>query len=185
MAKPGDILENPASGEALTVHSSTGETNGEFLSGEMKLAPHAAGPPEHVHPKIEERFRVTSGILHVKVNGVERVVTENEEVAVPPGTPHQFWNPGDGEVRFEAEARPALRLEAFLETAFGLARDGKTDRNGKPGLLQAAVLMREYSDELHLASPPLPVQKVMFGILAPIGRLLGYKAHYPQYSGEQ
>jgi len=29
------------------------------------------------------------------------------------------------------------------------------------------------------------VQRVLFGLLAPIGKLLGYKARYPEYSGPE
>ncbi len=185
MAKSGDVIENPLTGERFVVHKSAGETGGEYVLGEMYFAAHAVGPPEHVHPILEERFKVVSGTLNVSVGGEERTVTEGEEVIVPRGTPHRFWNDSEEEVRFEGEIRPALRLETFLETAFGLARDGKTNAHGMPNLLQAAVIMQEYSDEVHLAAPPLAVQKVLFGILAPIGRLLGYRARYPQYSGEE
>jgi hypothetical protein len=44
-------------------------------------------------------------------------------------------------------------------------------------------LINEHWNEAYLTKPPLLVQKVMFGALAPVGRLLGYKAHYPKYSG--
>ena len=45
-------------------------------------------------------------------------------------------------------------------------------------------MIDEHKDEgSYLTKPPLLVQKVMFGVLAPVGRLLGYKAHYPKYSG--
>jgi hypothetical protein len=44
-------------------------------------------------------------------------------------------------------------------------------------------LVNEHWNEGYLTKPPLLVQKVMFGALAPVGRLLGYKAHYPKYSG--
>ncbi len=185
MAKSGDVIDNPLSGERFVVHKSASETGGEYVQGEMYFAAHAAGPPEHVHPKLEERFKVVSGTLNVSVGGEERMVTEGEEVIVPRGTPHRFWNDSEEEVRLEGEVRPALRMETFLETMFGLARDGKTNSNGVPSLLQAAVIMSEYSDEVYLAQPPLAVQKVLFGILAPIGRLFGYKARYPQYSGEE
>jgi hypothetical protein len=40
-------------------------------------------------------------------------------------------------------------------------------------------MMRAFRNELILARPPRLVQTLLFGILAPIGRLLGYKAEYP------
>lgn len=184
MAKTGDVIDNPLSGERFVVRRSAGETGGELIEGDMHVAPHAEGPPEHVHPVQEERFKLVSGTLNVRAAGQERIVAEGEEIVIPPGTPHRFWNDSDSEAVFHAEVRPALRLETFLETVFGLARDGKTNRQGMPNPLQAAVLMREYSDEVRLASPPVAVQNVLFGALAPIGRMLGYKARYSQYSGE-
>ena len=33
-----------------------------------------------------------------------------------------------------------------------------------------------------MTSPPPIVQKALFAVLAPIGRLLGYRAHYQEYS---
>jgi hypothetical protein len=48
-----------------------------------------------------------------------------------------------------------------------------------PGLLRAALIAREYEDEFRLASPPWAVQRLLFGLLAPISRLLGYRAEYP------
>jgi hypothetical protein len=55
-------------------------------------------------------------------------------------------------------------------------------KTGAPGLLQLAVLGSEYRDVLRVTKPPWPVQRVVFGLLAPIGRLRGYRARYPQYS---
>ena len=53
---------------------------------------------------------------------------------------------------------------------------------GIPNLFQAAVIFRAYNDELHPTKPSRIVQKIVFGILAPIGRLLGYQARYEKYS---
>jgi hypothetical protein len=72
----------------------------------------------------------------------------------------------------------------FFETFFGLATDGKTNRRGLPNLFQLAVLMREFEDELRLASPPYRVQRLLFAPLAVMGRLLGYLGWYPRYTSE-
>ena len=80
----------------------------------------------------------------------------------------------------------ALRMEEWFETFFGLQRDGKVNaKSGLPNLLQWAVISREYEDEIYLAWPPLLVQRVRFGLLATIGKLVGYKARYPAYSGSE
>ena len=84
------------------------------------------------------------------------------------------------------ELRPALNSEIFFETIYGLARDGKTDENGVPSLLQQAITLSGVNKgEIYLAWPPIPVQKAFLAALAPVGRLLGYKDHYPKYSSAE
>ncbi len=50
-----------------------------------------------------------------------------------------------------------------------------------PSLLQLALLAREFEDMLFFTKPPRVLQKILFGILAPVARLLGYKGSYPEY----
>ena len=81
------------------------------------------------------------------------------------------------------ELRPALNTEIFFETLYGLARDDRTDENGVPNLLQQAVTLTGINKcEIYLAWPPIVVQKALLAALAPAGRMLGYKDHYPKYS---
>jgi hypothetical protein len=120
------------------------------------------------------------------MRGRERDVVAGEPVVVPAGTPHVWGNPNEDDVHLILEFRPALRMEEWFETFLGLQKDGKVNPNsGLPNSLQWAVISREYEDEIYLASPPLWVQRVRFGLLAPIGKLLGYKAHYPKYSAAE
>jgi hypothetical protein len=120
------------------------------------------------------------------MRGQERDVGAGETVVVPAGTPHVWGNPNEDEVHLILEFRPALRMEEWFETFFGLQKDGKVNpKSGLPNALQWAVISREYEDEIYLASPPLWVQRVRFGLLATIGKLLGYKARYPAYSGAE
>jgi quercetin dioxygenase-like cupin family protein len=184
MAKSGDVIENPLTGERFIVTKSAAETNGELLEGVLVFAPRAAGPMPHVHSIIEERVKVVAGTLKVKIDGEERTLHEGEEAIIKPGSPHALWNDSDEEIRFEVLATPALKLETFIETLFGLARDGKTNKKGMPSPLQAAVLIQEYSDEMQLADVPLFAQRLLATLVAPIGRLFGYKGRYPEYSGE-
>jgi hypothetical protein len=82
------------------------------------------------------------------------------------------------------EFSPALKMESGFETAWALARDGKATKAGLPkNPLQLVVFANEHKDEVLLTRPPIPVQKALFavlGLLAPVGRLLGYSATYPQ-----
>lgn len=123
--------------------------------------------------------------MKTKIGAEERVATEGEEVVITPGTPHKFWNDSSQDAAFEIQIRPALKMETMLEPGFGLARDGKTNKQGMPNLLQGAVLLQEYSEEMRLTKVPAFVQKLMVPLVAPIGRLFGFKAIYTEYSDER
>ncbi len=71
MAKAGDVIENPITGERITFLKTTGETGGELLRFEYILRP-GFTIPEHVHPHQEERHEVLSGTLRGRVGGQER-----------------------------------------------------------------------------------------------------------------
>jgi hypothetical protein len=89
-----------------------------------------------------------------------------------------MWSEEAG-TRVKWQTRPALKTEAFFETVWGLAKDGKVNDEGVPNLLRVALIAREYEEEYCLVSPPRAVQRVLFAALAPVGRLLGYPARYP------
>lgn len=45
--------------------------------------------------------------------------------------------------------------------------------------MQLAVMVPFFGDEMRLTSPSWAVQRAVFALLAPVGRLLGYRAEYP------
>lgn len=180
MVKSGDVLEHPVTREKIVFSKTTRDTGGELLQVDLYLQPGAFVAAEHIHPLQEERFEVIAGTLHGRVAGKELSRGQGEIIVVPKGTPHVWWNSGDDELHVRVEVRPALRFESFFETFFGLAQAGKVNpKTGLPNPFQLALIMRMYRNELVLARPPQLVQTLLFGLLAPIGRLLGYKAEYP------
>ncbi len=182
---PGETIENPVTGERVTWIETAHSTGGEVLAADVFVQPAAAVGLAHRHVRQEERFAVRSGTAGFELAGEPRVVTQGEEVAIPIGVAHRWWNAGQDELRIRMELRPALDTETFFETFFGLARDGKTNAKAKgvPGLLQSAVLLRELGDSCpQLVKPPPGVQRGVFTVLAPIGRLAGRQAVYPKYS---
>jgi hypothetical protein len=75
--------------------------------------------------------------------------------------------------------RPALWTETAFVTLAALARDGKTNGAGAPkNPLLLALVLREYEDEIYFVKPPLAVQRVVFGALAKVARLLGYRVEH-------
>ena len=180
--RPDDTIENPVTGEQVTFLKRGQDTDGEFVRLEVVAEPKAPGPPEHVHEHQEEYFSVQAGTLEGSVDGEPFRLEVGEELTVWPGTPHTWGNGGDDELRVIIEVRPARRFEEVLEVFYGLARDGKTDDEGLPNPLQLAVIGQEYWGDNHVTSPPPLVQRAAFAVFAPIGRLLGYRAYYPEYS---
>jgi quercetin dioxygenase-like cupin family protein len=183
MARAGEEIYNPVQNDRIVYRKTAQDTNGELLSAELFVSPRG-GNPLHVHPRQEEYFKAVSGTFGVQLGQEHRRLREGEEAVVPPGTPHRWWNESDDEdARVLVELRPALNSEIFFETLYGLARDGKTDENGVPNILQQAVTLNGVNKgEIYLAWPPVSVQKVFLAALAPVGRVLGYKDHYPKYS---
>ena len=176
MAKSGEVLENPITGQRIIFRRTSGDTEGELLEVEsVYTKPSPSRPPAHYHPAQEEIFRVLAGELHAAIGGRKRTLREGETLVVVEGTRHEMWAEEAG-VRVNWQTRPALRTEAFFETIFGLAEEGKTNEKGVPNLLQSAVIARAFADEFRLAQPPWPIQRLLFAVLAPAGRLLGYRA---------
>lgn len=179
----GETIENPINGERITWIERAETTAGELLSFDLSLRPGAAVAAEHRHMRQAERFRVDAGNIGLGLDGAERTVSEGEEVTVPAGVPHRWWNEGTVDATVRVELRPALDTQTFFETFFGLARDGKTNDKGLPGLLQIAVVCRGLGDSCPtLARPPALVQRIIFALLAPIGRSVGRRAVYAKYS---
>lgn len=176
MAQAGDVLENPVTGERVVFRRTAATTNGESLEYELFFRPQGFVVREHLHPRQSERHEVLAGRLELNMEAGERVLEPGEAVVVPAGTPHRLFPVDDGVVHAVFELRPALRAGALLETFFDLAREGKVDRKGNPGLLQLALIAREFEDEGYPTRPPLPIQRALFAPLAALARLLGYRA---------
>lgn len=91
----------------------------------------AQPPPPHRHRRTEEVFFVVRGALHVRVGGTAMRAEERATVRVPPGTPHTFWNPDEGEVTFLATCVPAGAEAFFVELATRLAAGDGTPAEGR------------------------------------------------------
>lgn len=110
------------------------------------------------------------------MNGVERRLGPGEVITIRAGTPHHFVNDGEEDGVAIQEFRPALRNAELFETLFDLAASGEIDERGMPSLLRLAVVAPAFADEIRVVSPPWPVQRAAFALLAPIARQRGYTA---------
>jgi quercetin dioxygenase-like cupin family protein len=174
MIRSGDRLVNPVTGEVLVFHRTSEETIGESVLVETIVRPHGFVAAAHVHPFQSERFEVLEGVLGLRVGEKKFVARAGDVAVVAPGTPHRFWNAGEGEARFLCEVRPALQFESLIETMFSLAAEGKTNRKGMPNPLRLAVIAKAHFDTVRLPFPPALLQRAALAVGAPIGKLFRY-----------
>ena len=133
MAKPGDVLENPFTGQTLTFRRTTAETGGELLEVESSWA---AARARSLRSTTTRTRRSTSRCSRAScARGSETWSTRvraGETLDVPAGTPHAMWNPGPGRARAVWQTRPALKTEAFFEMVWGLAQAARRRRRTVP-----------------------------------------------------
>ncbi|MFD5507674.1 cupin domain-containing protein [Streptomyces sp. NPDC127051] len=82
-----------------------GTTTGHRLGiGEITLAPHTEGPPQHRHAQHDEGFYVVSGTVHFTIGETVHIAPPGTLAMIPPGAPHTFANLGD---------EPAVMINTF------------------------------------------------------------------------
>src|ERR1700722_12774168 len=93
--------------------------------GEITLAPHSSGPPQHRHAKHDEGFYVVSGTARFTVGQTDYDAPPGTLVMLPPGAPHTFANPGDEPLVLLNTFTPDLYVQYFRDMRDALERDGE------------------------------------------------------------
>jgi len=93
------IIAPPLAGQIL------GSPKNDFVIAEWQDAGGPAGPPryiapKHIHHSDDEAWYVLDGVLHVLQGNEEVEVRAGCGILIPRGTPHTYWNPGRGRVRY-------------------------------------------------------------------------------------
>jgi mannose-6-phosphate isomerase-like protein (cupin superfamily) len=178
----GEVWENPATRECATSLERPWDNASGRATAELTALVGARVMGEHRHPALIEQFTVLEGALTMKRDGRISILHQGEMAVINPGIWHDWWNAGDRDARVRVQITPGERFVHMIETFFGLARLGHTDNKGMPDPLQLALSAREFSDVIVFRSPPLVMQRAMFGALAPVARWRGYRATYPHLS---
>ena len=178
MAIQGDKITNARTGQIMIFLKTSAETNGELLQIECFSPPTLERELEHIHPLQENIFEIISGNFIFRLNGKEQVVGAGQSINIPANVPHNFWNSGDKDAHYLQEFRPALKIDRFFETFFALARDGKLNKNGIPNFFHVSIIGLAHKDEIRLTKPPWILQNIIYKILSPFGKLMGYRADY-------
>jgi quercetin dioxygenase-like cupin family protein len=104
----------------------SGDTTAHRLGiGEITLAPHASGPPQHRHAAHDEGFYVVSGTVRFTVGTTAHDAVAGTLVMVPPGAPHTFANPGDEPAVLLNTFTPDLYVQYFRDLKAMIAAGGE------------------------------------------------------------
>lgn len=169
-----EVLRNPVTGETMKVL----ESNRDVFKIEYNLRQGGAVPTAHYHPWQEQIISVLEGELHCRVGKETVILRAGESARIPPGTTHTQWNPTETEVVAIEELRPALRTHNLFRVLFALARDGRTDSKGLPKPLIGAAFISVFNEE---GTPSSIRLRLLFGLLKPLSRLLGYERLIREY----
>jgi quercetin dioxygenase-like cupin family protein len=139
-------IVSPAGGELINLGPATmriledGTTTGHRLGiGEITLAPHSDGPPQHRHSEHDEGFYVVSGTARFTVGHTVHEAPPGTLVMIPPGVPHTFANPGDHPVIMVNTFTPDLYVQYFRDLGDTLAHGGESTPHA------AAEVMSRYA----------------------------------------
>jgi len=158
-------IHNPVTGDHIAFLASPLSGDGEMLRFRCTLPPHGAGAPLHVHDTMIETFAVEDGLLEIDLGGgVTRLLGPGEDIAIAPGTPHGFRNPGDAPVTFVTTADPGEGLETFLRGMYALAAAGETNAAGMPRDPRALGELL-HSGNLVMPGIPRVLQRALLGLL--------------------
>ena len=96
---------NQSSVAPLLLGNILGSANNSFVIAEWQDAGGPVGPPRliaprHIHHHDDEAWYVLEGTLRVQSGENEIEAQAGAGVLVPRGTPHTYWNPAPGRLRY-------------------------------------------------------------------------------------
>ena len=181
MAFRNKQISNPKTGQDIKFLQTAKDTNGSLLEMEATYNSQSKEPAAHYHPFQVEDFTVLSGQLTVRIDRQLKVLKKGDRLHIPINKIHSMWNDTYGKTIVNWKVQPAMYTDNLLETATGLAIDGKTNDDGIPNIFQAALMANKYSDVFRLSKAPFAIQKTLFIILTPFSYLFGYRPTYKKY----
>lgn len=182
MVKSGDIIESIPTGERVIFRKTAAETDGSCVEFDLFVAPDGRPGAPHTHLTSQEKFEVLAGSITFYKEGEPQELQTGDTIIIPAGTPHDFKNLGGREVHMRGWVEPPHHFEDLMETFFALSAMGKTDKDGRPSLLQTVAILYRLRREYRVEIVPYWVQRFIFPILAMLARARGYTStiSYPE-----
>jgi quercetin dioxygenase-like cupin family protein len=129
----GELIElGPAQ---VRILEDGGTTEHRLGIGEITLAPHSEGPPQHRHAQHDEGFYVVSGTVRFTVGHTVHDAPPGTLVMVPPGVPHTFANPGDQPVVMVNTFTPDLYVQYFRDLRDAIAAGAGSMQQAAAGVM--------------------------------------------------
>jgi mannose-6-phosphate isomerase-like protein (cupin superfamily) len=146
-------IHNAATDETVRFVRTAEETGGELLVIEAHWNDPGHATPAHVHPTMEERWRILEGQVGFRIGGHEMTAGPGDTVIAEPGVLHENWNQGGIPAVMRIEMRPALRWEEFVRQLFALASESL---EGDAAQRSVTELLTEFAAEIELPSNARP-----------------------------
>lgn len=156
----GDVLHSELEGFTATVLRVDA-----LCDVEVRMGPHAVGPPVHVHTTFDETFVVQAGTASLSVAGRTITLGPSDRYTVPRGTPHAPFN-ATGEVVVMHTALPHAFASGLA--SFYPAMDAVGDLDSPRVLLVLAAEGPEF--DTFSPGAPIVLQRALRWVLGPLGR---------------
>jgi quercetin dioxygenase-like cupin family protein len=161
-------IENKT-GEQLTFLGLVVRDGIEYLEVENRIQPNA-GPAMHVHYQQDELVRVVSGKMEYwGLDGQKKKANAGDSVLFKAGTPHKFRNVGNEILHCSGYLSPACNIVYFLSEIY----KSINENGGRPGIYDAAYLLKKYKTEFGLLEVPKLIQKTIFPLVLWVGNRTG------------
>ena len=142
-------ITGPDGGEAVHLGPITmriledGSTTGHRLGiGEITVAPHTEGPPQHRHARHDEGFYVVSGTARFTVGTSVYDAPAGTLAMIPPGAPHTFANPTSEPLVLLNTFTPDLYVQYFRDLRQLIEQGGTLTPEA------TARVMKQYATEV-------------------------------------
>jgi len=140
------VFENSAIRDRVMLIESSNDTGGAYTLIEVELQPGNGNLP-HFHTKLAQKFTAIKGELVIEMRKKQIRLQAGGSIMVPVERLHRFYNPGDSPIIFQIKLTPGHeRFEHGLAIAYGLAGDGKVNKNGIPKSLDHLAVLMSLTD---------------------------------------
>jgi mannose-6-phosphate isomerase-like protein (cupin superfamily) len=182
------IINKPlvmTSGDSVELLETSAMTNGERVRSRL-IFKGGTGlrVVSHIHPLQDETYEVISGNLTYLLDGVKHVAPAGTTVRLPRGVPHQHYSEGPEDAVTIQTMTPGLDFDYLLENLFGLGSEGR-GITAIGNTLHALIWLKRLKCGFVRSDFPAWFQRGVAAIATPILELLGYRAVYQRFSGEE